>query len=65
MIRVHDFKGKHWVCTVLSINQQCSPVGDSILCEINILLKLDCVINAALNHFNLNLAKTKNYFQIC
>ena len=44
----------------LSINQQCSLLGDSILCEIYILLKLDCVVKAALNHVNLNQAKTTN-----
>ena len=45
----------------LSINQQCSLLGDSILCEIYILLKLDCFVTSALNHVNLNLAKTTDY----
>ena len=45
----------------LSMNQQCSLFGDSTLCEIYILLKLDCIVKAVLNHVNLNLAKTTNY----
>ena len=45
----------------LSINQQCSLLGDSILCAIYILRKLDCVVKSALNHVNLNLAKATNY----
>ena len=45
----------------LSINQQCSLLGDSILCEIYILLKLHCVVKDALNHVNMNQAKTINY----
>ena len=61
MIIDHDFKGKHWVCTFLSINQQCSLLGDSILCEIYILLKLNCIRKSALNHVNLNVNKTTNY----
>ena len=32
---------------IFFINQQCSLLGDSILCEIYILLKLDCVVKAA------------------
>ena len=47
-IKDHDFKGKHWVIVqFLSINQRCSLLGDSILCDIYILLKLDCVVKAA------------------
>ena len=45
----------------LSINRQCLLLGDSIFCEIYILLKLDCIIKSALNHVNLNLAKTTNH----
>ena len=47
----------------LSINQHCSLLEDSILCEIYILLELDCIVKSALNHVNLNLAKTANYQQ--
>ena len=42
----------------LFINQWCLLLGDSVLCEIYILLKLiDCIVKAALNHVNFNLAK--------
>ena len=61
MIRDYYYKEKHRVCTVLPINQQCLLLGDSILCEIYILLMVDCVMKSALNHVNLNLAKITNY----
>ena len=61
MIRDYIIKENTGFVQFLSINQQCLILGDSILCEIYILLKLDCVIKSALNHVNLNLAKITNY----
>ena len=34
----------------LSINQQSSLLGDSILHKVYILLKLDCTVKSVLNH---------------
>ena len=42
----------------LFINQSCLLLGDFVLCEIYILLKIiDCTIKAAVNHVNFNPAK--------
>ena len=56
----------------LSINQLCLPLGDSVLCEIYILLKLiGCIVKGALNHVNFNpdkmtklLTKPEKIFQL-